>query len=287
MISVTPLWPTSGSPSTGNPLTNNLIEQCNFYVSRLISQYAGKPRATGLIALLTQQALMQDLTTTLVQAFNLDTAVGAQLDILGKYIGVSRYVATNDEQGLFSLWDYASTLDLTKYQGTWDPSTDTPTIPAAAAGNNGNWYVAIASGTSTSPIASDWICGDVIVSDGSAWSRDTTDCGNGLTDYTDSSINPNGIFWTYQAAVGSLNRLTDPSYRALLRLKIISNSMDGTLPSLNDALTAAFGSGISVTDNQDMTLSYFVSSAAVPLPLNVLQSYLPKPMGVGISVIVT
>lgn len=62
-----------------------------------------------------------------------------------------------------------SGMDATKYQGTWTPATNTPTIPAAAAGNLGQWYFVAAAGTATGNAAGTYAYGDCIVSTGSVW----------------------------------------------------------------------------------------------------------------------
>lgn len=284
----TPIWPTAGAPITGQPPTSNLTDQINAYVQTLIFQYANKPKAQGLIAILADQALMNDLATQLASAFVLSQAIGPQLDILGKYIGVNRNVGVNVTPPFFSLWDTTSSRTVSLYKGTWNPTTDTPTLPAASGGNNGWWYVASASGNSTSPISATWVAGDVIFSNGTVWARDTTDCGNGLTDTTDSTINIPGVFWSTAQNFTQYTSLTDPSYYALLKIKIVGNSMDGTLVGLCKSLNYFFpNQAITVTDNQNMTISYTVQSALVPLSLSVLETYLPHPMGVSISVTLT
>ena len=62
------------------------------------------------------------------------------------------------------------------YQGTWNASTNTPTIPTASSSNKGFYYkVATAGSTNVSGIT-DWQIGDWIVSNGSAWDKiDNTD----------------------------------------------------------------------------------------------------------------
>jgi hypothetical protein len=57
------------------------------------------------------------------------------------------------------------------YQGTWNAATNTPTIPAAAAGNNGWYYnVSVAGTTNINGIAS-WAVGDQIISNGTVWQK--------------------------------------------------------------------------------------------------------------------
>ncbi|TIR24033.1 MAG: hypothetical protein E5X34_13340 [Mesorhizobium sp.] len=62
------------------------------------------------------------------------------------------------------------------YQGDWNANTNTPTIPAAAAGNKGWYYmVSVAGATSVGGIT-DWKVGDWAVSDGTKWVKiDNTD----------------------------------------------------------------------------------------------------------------
>ena len=63
-----------------------------------------------------------------------------------------------------------SGLDPAKYQGLWTPATNTPTIPAAGAGNAQHWYFVSAAGTATGNAAGTYAYGECIVSSGSsAW----------------------------------------------------------------------------------------------------------------------
>lgn len=261
----------------------DLLTLTQYYSDLLAYEYRGRSRASQQVKLLTKQALGDLLADLIQNAFNIDTEVGVQLDVIGKYVGVPRNIGSVLPKPYFGLWTYTSLLDPTKYQGTWNPNTDTPTIPAAAGGNAGNWYVVYASGSSTAPIADSWIAGDVIYSDGANWVHSTADNGNGLTDYTNLSINANGIFYSYNYATGQNSNLTDEQYRTVIKLKILLNSNDGTLATIMQYLWTFFGPSISLIDNQDMTMAYAVYST-VPLSKELLEVYLPRPMGVGITV---
>lgn len=62
------------------------------------------------------------------------------------------------------------------YQGTWNASTNSPTIPAAAAGNKGHYYKVSVAGTTTVSGINDWQVNDWIVSNGTTWDKiDNTD----------------------------------------------------------------------------------------------------------------
>lgn len=61
------------------------------YTNLLIVQYNNKPKAKATIELIVEQMLAGGLIFDVQDAFDIDTAVGHQLDILGKYIGLDRY----------------------------------------------------------------------------------------------------------------------------------------------------------------------------------------------------
>lgn len=67
-------------------------ELIKYYTDLLILQYKGKPRANATVAVLAGLAVMDQLPKKVQDAFALDSAIGVQLDVLGKYVGVSRYV---------------------------------------------------------------------------------------------------------------------------------------------------------------------------------------------------
>lgn len=57
------------------------------------------------------------------------------------------------------------------YQTTWNASTNTPAIPAAAAGNKGHYYKVAVAGTTSIDGISEWAVGDWIVSNGATWDK--------------------------------------------------------------------------------------------------------------------
>ena len=199
----------------------DLTSLVDHYVERLGIQYRDKPNARALVALFCQAALADGVPLQLSDAFNLDTAAGPQLDILGKYIGAIRSVL--------------STIG-TDYFG----------------------FVLDAGGGNTDGFQDDNLNGSAI------W-------------------NPDGLFLTDNYLIANRTDLPDSSFAILLRLKIVLNANDGTLASIQDLLKLFFPSLITVVDNRDMTLTYTVSRL-VPVPADVIASYLPKPMGCGITV---
>ena len=64
----------------------------NYYAKLLIIQYRIKPKAKATIRLLANQSVCDGLVQAEQTCFDLDTAIGAQLTILGKIVGVPRNV---------------------------------------------------------------------------------------------------------------------------------------------------------------------------------------------------
>lgn len=87
--------------------------------------------------------------------------------------------------------------------------------------------------------------------------------------------------------LGDETPLDDTLYRRLVRAKIVRNQFSGQQGSLSDIWETVFGEdlGISVTDNQDMTMSVDLSGAdySPEMMQLLLGGYIiPKPLGVGI-----
>ena len=188
-----------------------------YYVARLPWQYQ-LPKAQQTIAILVKQALADGLAQQVQDGFGIDTVVGPQLDILGKYIGLPRTIGDPAPADFFGFVDYAG-------------------------GGNMNGFTSYAGG-----------------------------------------INLTGLFYDYTYSGTRNTALSDTAYRFMLKMKIILNSSDSTLFSIQAFLLLLFNGTVTVVDNRDMTLTYSVSVNA-PVSPTVLQPYLPKPMGVGLNII--
>lgn len=84
-----------------------------YYSNTLIIQYNSKPKATATIEMLVQLVYMNAILMQIRDAFDWRTAVGKQLDIIGKWVGVSRIYQRNNMTGKTYF----------AYPG-WDDSTD-------------------------------------------------------------------------------------------------------------------------------------------------------------------
>lgn len=63
-----------------------------YYANLLIIQYRGRPHARAMIKAFVKQMLMNQIPQKMEDAFDLEQAIGKQLDILGKRLGVTRNV---------------------------------------------------------------------------------------------------------------------------------------------------------------------------------------------------
>lgn len=99
-------------------MSQELSTSITYYVSRLIYEYQ-RPKAQNTIAILVKQMLMDGLPWSLNEAFNLSTAAGKQLDILGKYIGLPRTIGDPAPLPFFGFVRYSGVGNnpngLTKY----------------------------------------------------------------------------------------------------------------------------------------------------------------------------
>ena len=70
----------------------NIQDLIDYYVNLLIMQYKDKPKARATVEAYVTQVVSDQIGIAVRDAFDLETAVGAQLDILGRYVGAKRAV---------------------------------------------------------------------------------------------------------------------------------------------------------------------------------------------------
>lgn len=68
-----------------------VAEIIQYYINLLIIQYTGKPNIEGTVSALVDAAIAENVVFDIRDGFNIATAVGAQLDIIGKYVGIDRF----------------------------------------------------------------------------------------------------------------------------------------------------------------------------------------------------
>jgi hypothetical protein len=87
-------------------MATDLETAIEYYKDLLLYKYINAPNARATIGLLCSQALVDLLPIEMNNAFDIDTAVGPQLDILGEYIGFNRTINTPIARDYFTLDDY-------------------------------------------------------------------------------------------------------------------------------------------------------------------------------------
>lgn len=120
------------------------------------------------------------LADTAVQPGDLGTA--AYLDA-----GSANGVATLDAGGKVPVSQIPQMGDL-NYQGTWNATTNTPTL-TSSAGTKGFYYVVSVAGTTNLNGITDWQVGDWAVFNGSVWQKiDNTDLVTSVNGYTGTVV---------------------------------------------------------------------------------------------------
>jgi hypothetical protein len=88
-----------------------------YYANLLIIQYFNRANARAMVKAVTGEAIADNVIVAVRDAFDLDTAVGVQLDVLGQYRGVSRYVFNFDLSKDYFDWPIYSTVDPSTFFG--------------------------------------------------------------------------------------------------------------------------------------------------------------------------
>jgi hypothetical protein len=164
-----------------------------------------------------------------------------------KDAGSALGVATLDASGKVPVSELpAAVLGALSYQGTWNASTNTPTL-TSSTGTKGYYYVVSVAGSTNLDGITDWLIGDWAVYNGTAWQKvDNTDAGGdvvGPSSSTDNAvarfdsttgkviqnstvtINDNGTL----EAVNGISFDTTPTSAPTAVGSLSWNSSDGTL----------------------------------------------------------
>lgn len=112
---------------TKTEVENDKLEIQDYYSSLLLNQYL-KPKAIATIKTLAEAGFIDNLIKQIDCAFDLDSAIGKQLDVLGEYIGLDREVPYQIPRPYFEYDDYEipniNALGFTDYENT-DQNSDT------------------------------------------------------------------------------------------------------------------------------------------------------------------
>jgi len=106
-----------------------------------------------------------------------------------KDVGVANGVASLDSGGKVPVSELpAAVLGALSYQGTWNASTNTPTL-ASGVGTKGYYYVVSVAGSTDLDGITNWVVGDWAVYNGTAWQKvDNTDAVTSVNGYTGTVV---------------------------------------------------------------------------------------------------
>ena len=173
--------------------------------------------------------------------------------------GVANGVATLDSAGKVPVSQIPALGDL-NYQGTWNATTNTPTL-TSSVGTKGYYYVVSVAGTTNLNGITDWQIGDWAVYNGTVWQKiDNTDAVTSVNGYTGTVVlnyNDVGAF-PAKATTGTGNVVLQTS--PTINTPTLSGAtVDGTAAYMNYTPTTAPGylEGRVFYDSTAKTLCYY------------------------------
>lgn len=230
----------------------------SYYLALLTSEYQNAPSLKAYLTfLLTPVDDLNACLGALNAAFDVDTAVGVQLDVIGQLVGANRTLPFQPPGGAILTWSIAAF-------GTGYTIGDV--ITAVQGGASGGTFKLVNFGGHT---LLQQISSGIGYADGTGLAT-TGGTGTGLT----VNITASGIISPV---------LGDGDYRTLLLAKIAQNEWDGTIDSLYPTWQLLFPGGtLVVNDNQDMTATIVLTGSFSQMATIMIQAGLivPRPEGV-------
>lgn len=164
----------------------DLTDILDYYAGLLIIQYKQKTKARETIKLSAKAMMADGLFLDLRRCFDLDTAVGVQLDVLGRIVGVSREI-----KGLDLDHEYLAL------------STYADEVPTEI----------------------------------------------GLALYSDTA---DDYYLTHRYIIDATHTMTDDEFRAIIRIKIIRNSLKATFKNIKEKLYEYFSGNIDIAPEESV-----------------------------------
>ena len=179
--------------------------------------------------------------------------------------GVPNGVATLDSGGKVPTSQIPQMGDL-NYQGTWNASTNSPTL-TSSTGTKGYYYVVNVAGTTNLDGITDWQVGDWAVFNGSTWQKiDNTDAVTSVNGFTGTVV-----LTTTNVSEGTNLYYTDARARASLSAGtgISYNSTTGVITNSSPSLGGDVVGPSSATDNAvarfDTTTGKLIQNSVVTI----------------------
>lgn len=101
----------------------DITQLVEYYANLLIIQYNGLPKAKASVELIAETILGNGLIIDVQNAYDIDTAMGVQLDVVGKYQGINRFFSEIDLINYFAMVPYSEYLSLPDSPPAWGFST--------------------------------------------------------------------------------------------------------------------------------------------------------------------
>ena len=206
--------------------------------------------------------------------------------------GVANGVASLDGSGTVPVSQLpAAVLGALSYQGTWNASTNTPTL-TSSVGTKGYYYVVSVAGSTNLNGITDWVVGDWAVYNGSIWQKiDNTDAVTSVNGYTGTVVltntdisgfgsmstqNANAVAITGGAidgtAIGatttSTGKFTTLNASTSLTTPIVQASNSGGLSLKNSAGTTQISMGAGGGDNASINVSTNINGANAQIDIS-------------------
>ena len=162
-----------------------------------------------------------------------------------------------------------SVIGALSYQGTWNASTNTPTL-ASSTGTKGYYYVVSVAGSTNLNGVTDWQIGDWAVYNGSVWQKiDNTDSVTSVNGYTGAVVLTN-------TDISGFGTMSTQNANAVA---VTGGTINGTTIGATTASSGAFTNvSTSSTTSTTPVLSYNASNTNLALGGTVSGSYLQAVM---------
>ena len=274
--------------------SDTITQLKEYYSNTLIVQYNNLPKAKQTVEFLVDLIFADALLMKVRDAFDWRTAVGEQLDIIGKWVGVSRIFNinlittpklsypqysrllptdnTSELQGGYS--DYY-VFDDTYYS---QQTTQDAYIVSGATEYTSGWLSLTDGGTSLTPQVAQFY---EVKTNGKFYGK--TYCWNG----TKYELYEQGGQLRYSDLQTVDNGLDDENYRIIIGLKIIYNSINHTAGEIDNAIFEYFGGNVYTSwdfVNAPYTITYnYPSEYAQIMAFADYKGVLPAPIGTTVQ----
>ena len=239
------------------PSEEVLLTAGNVYgpASAVNSNFALFDGTTG--KLLKDAGINASTFATAAQGAKADTAVQPGSLGTAAYLnaGSANGVATLDAGGKVPTSQIPQMGDL-NYQGTWNASTNTPTL-TSSAGTKGFYYVVSVSGNTNLNGITDWVVGDWAVFNGSVWEKiDNTDAVTSVNGYTGT------VVLTYTDVGAFPATSTTGSGNVVLQTgATLNNPTIGNYEAWTSSSAPSYVEGLQWYDSTAHSLAYYNDSA--------------------------